>query len=754
MQPARVGKYEIRSVLGRGAMAVVYVGYDPLLEREVAVKVIASAMLSEQELKQRFEREAKAVARLQHPNIVTVYDMGYDEAGSPYIAMELLKGLDLEKKIKRATLGLEEKLSVVAQTCHGLGHAHESGIIHRDVKPANLFVTDGGTVKVMDFGVARWAQSSQTQTGQILGTAEYMPPEQIEGEEVDGRADIFSIGVILYQLLTGKRPFGGAEVMSVFFNIVNVEPPEIALPNGERVPELQAIVSRALAKRVEDRYQKAGDVAEDIKNFLKNRGSILAGNTLFRTDNVTATPTSAISGSTPTLRGLPERRTLVAPGSRAAPRTRSAEIPAASPPTERSPGPLRSPEPSVQRVGGGAPTQQGFHPDRRAVSARTRLLAAAALLASLALGTAGFFQFRRAPRAPDPEPRPKAVNDLSARFELAQNLLERGNVVEALETVVRILDVDPRNVRALALKEEILKRSTEVEVLATGEPAPTKVDGEVRGAKATPSAEPDPRADAAHRALEASSALARGDVETARALVDEGARLAPQDPRWKELSREIDRRQHADAELRDREAKVLALLQRAAAALAASDLDQSVNAYEDALKLDPQNVAAASGIAQVNALKAQGSIGAVRFTETDTQFIPGEGVSSGPKGFDLEGVAVKSGTADPRYPAQIVIEHVPEQPRKGQSYKRRVKLQNSGQRPVTVKSLEILTKLGDRQFIGRGIQLPPRVARVEVQSTEVLYEIESTWTEEQTHGSVQTTVVLVGNDKLVKTLKW
>ncbi len=250
-------------------MGVVYRGFDPALEREVAIKVMGAATLSDPELKKRFEQEAKASARLQHPNIVTVYDFGYDDQGAPYMAMELLRGQDLEQRIRKSPLTLREKLDVVAQACLGMAHAHEHHIVHRDIKPANIFISESGIAKIMDFGVARLTQTSQTQTGTVLGTADYMSPEQIRGQKVDGRSDIFSAGVILYRLLTNKKPFTGENIQAVFFEVLNQEAPELVLPDGGGdMPELQAIVDKALMKDKDERYQSAKDFAADISDLM------------------------------------------------------------------------------------------------------------------------------------------------------------------------------------------------------------------------------------------------------------------------------------------------------------------------------------------------------------------------------------------------------------------------------------------------------------------------------------------------------
>ena len=227
--PNKLGKYEIRKMLGKGSMGMVFLAHDPVLERDVAIKVMAGSSINDERMRERFEREAKAVARLHHPNIVTIHDLGYDQQGSPFIAMELLEGADLEHLIKMNPPSVIRGLEILTQVCRGLHHAHAAGIVHRDVKPANLFVTKDGA-KIMDFGVARWMQSSQTQSGIVLGTASYMSPEQIRGERVDGRSDIFSVGIVLYQLLTNKNFFSGDTIETVFFKTLSEDPPTWSCP--------------------------------------------------------------------------------------------------------------------------------------------------------------------------------------------------------------------------------------------------------------------------------------------------------------------------------------------------------------------------------------------------------------------------------------------------------------------------------------------------------------------------------------------
>jgi serine/threonine protein kinase/tetratricopeptide (TPR) repeat protein len=260
-----VGKYELTRLLGKGAMGAVYLAHDPLLERDVAVKVMLPQIADDPEQKQRFEREARAVARMMHPNVVTVFDLGYHTDGSPYIVMELLKGQDLLQRMRNGgDLSLADKLSIVSQVLDGLGHAHRVGIIHRDIKPANVFIGEEGTAKIMDFGVARFTTGSATAAGVVLGTANYMSPEQVLGGNLDGRTDLFSVGCLLCEMLTGRRPFEADSALATLYKIAH-EPPAIDLPDGSEAMSLRLVLSRALARDAKDRYATAADFKAAIR---------------------------------------------------------------------------------------------------------------------------------------------------------------------------------------------------------------------------------------------------------------------------------------------------------------------------------------------------------------------------------------------------------------------------------------------------------------------------------------------------------
>jgi serine/threonine protein kinase/tetratricopeptide (TPR) repeat protein len=265
--PERLGKYEILARLGQGAMGVVYHAHDPLLERDVALKVMLTQVAEDPEQKLRFEREARAVARMMHPNVVTVFDLGYHTDGAPYIAMELLRGRDLLQTLRHgAPLDLERKLAIILQVLEGLSHAHAAGIVHRDIKPANIFLPDEGTAKIMDFGVARFTMSSVTNTGVVVGTADYMSPEQVSGIRVDGRSDLFSTGAMLCELLTGHRPFHGESLVSILFKITHEEP-RLELPEGPEHEALVPVLRKALTKDVAARYQTAAEFAEALRGY-------------------------------------------------------------------------------------------------------------------------------------------------------------------------------------------------------------------------------------------------------------------------------------------------------------------------------------------------------------------------------------------------------------------------------------------------------------------------------------------------------
>ncbi len=264
-----IGKYQIQRVLGRGGMGTVYEAVDPFINRKVALKTMIAGLADNPELKARFLREAQAAGGLRHRNIVTVYDLGEDK-GQPYIAMEFIEGTDLEKVIQnREPLTVEWKLDILRQVCEGLAYAHKAGIVHRDIKPANVRVTHEGEVKIMDFGIAHLQSSTMTKSGLVLGTVHYMAPEQIEGQKVDHRADVFSVGAIAYELIAYKRPFDGDTITAVMYKIMHDRPDPKVLPETEYAPRLQEIIMKALARDVRERYPSLDDMRHDLAGMVR-----------------------------------------------------------------------------------------------------------------------------------------------------------------------------------------------------------------------------------------------------------------------------------------------------------------------------------------------------------------------------------------------------------------------------------------------------------------------------------------------------
>ena len=280
--PERIGRYEVLEELGRGGMGVVYKARDPNIGRLVAIKKIELSFPADDKLKkemqERFKREAKAAGVLHdHPNIVTVFDV-QEEEGSSYIVMQFVEGETLEEVMKPGEkLPLRQINDLVRQVAEGLAFAHGKGVIHRDIKPANIVVTKEGVAKIMDFGIAHTTGSELTQRGTVLGSPSYMSPEQVTGHAVDQRSDIFGLGVILYQLLTGERPFPGESATVISYRIVREEPPEPSAVNPIIPPSYDTIIKKSLAKNPADRYNSALEMAQDLARVAEGNKLEAAG---------------------------------------------------------------------------------------------------------------------------------------------------------------------------------------------------------------------------------------------------------------------------------------------------------------------------------------------------------------------------------------------------------------------------------------------------------------------------------------------
>ena len=262
------GRYQILDKIGEGAMGVVYRARDNAIGRVVALKMLSAELGAEEELNQRFQREAEAIGRLSHPNIVTVYDLGQTD-GQLYMAMELLEGEDVRSLIeKRVDIPLVDRVRLLVQICEGVGYAHSRGVVHRDIKPANILVTNAGHVKILDFGLARVStRATITKKGVILGTPDYMAPEQAMGKPVDQRSDVFSAGAVFYEFLTLEKPFKGKTLHAVLYQIIQDDPDPVLTLNPEVPTRLAAVVHRMLIKDEERRCASMDDAGRELRTI-------------------------------------------------------------------------------------------------------------------------------------------------------------------------------------------------------------------------------------------------------------------------------------------------------------------------------------------------------------------------------------------------------------------------------------------------------------------------------------------------------
>jgi serine/threonine-protein kinase len=265
--PQHIGRYRVVEPIGKGAMGRVFAAVDEAIGRRVAIKVMMGDLQDETEVRERFYREAKIMGQLSHPNVVTVFDFG-ESGGHPFIVMELLTGLPLAGHLATpAAAGIDAKIGLMMQACEGLQAAHNHGVIHRDIKPSNLFVQRDGTLKILDFGVARLVQSHLTRAGFLLGTPEYMSPEQAQGRPVDARSDLFSAAAVFYWMLAGQGPFASPELPKILRAVISDDPPP--LTDAQAPEPLRRVLKKALAKSPAERYQQCVDLLAELEQVRR-----------------------------------------------------------------------------------------------------------------------------------------------------------------------------------------------------------------------------------------------------------------------------------------------------------------------------------------------------------------------------------------------------------------------------------------------------------------------------------------------------
>ncbi len=433
----QIGKYKIVREIGQGATSRVYKGRDESLGRFVAIKTIAAEVSKDETLRKRFEREAQAAALLNHPHIVTVYDYG-QERDKLYIAMELLEGVDLKQALAEGLLKtLDQKLDVIDQICDGLAFAHAHGVFHRDLKPANLHILPSGQMKIMDFGLARLSGSDMTRTGLVMGTPHYMSPEQVRGEHVDARSDVFALGCVFYEVLTGKKPFEAESLHSVLYKVMQAAPPSAASVVPGLAPVILQVLEKALAKRPADRFQDAGEFRAVLASARQALASGRGDESLPGLQR--PAPPSASSSSL--------RSSAMQPVERVAPGGPEVSAPPSSPSASRRPD---RPSGSRPRSGATPPKRSGFGPILWIVGA---VLLAVAILGLLLL-------LRPPPPAAAVKPpaggqigtMAKELADTEVRN--ARKKLEAGDYADAAFRAERALKFDPGNAEAKGVLTE------------------------------------------------------------------------------------------------------------------------------------------------------------------------------------------------------------------------------------------------------------------------------------------------------------
>src|SRR5262245_14846269 len=287
------GRYEIIEELGSGAMGAVYKAHDPVMVRDVAIKTIVPHIVGGPQaldFRERFFREARAAGRLAHPGIVTIYDVA-EQDGVPFLVMEYVAGRTLQSILEAERLPLDRVLDIGIQLADALDYAHRNGVIHRDIKPSNILITADSRAKIADFGIAKLADSQVTNTGQVLGTPAYMAPEHFTGEQIDGRADLFAAGIVVYWMATGDKPFTGDSIMAVQYKVMHTDPVPPRKLNPALSRDFEAVILKSMAKDRAERYQSGGELGRDLADLRAGRPisiAITGAAAVDKTDQMTA----------------------------------------------------------------------------------------------------------------------------------------------------------------------------------------------------------------------------------------------------------------------------------------------------------------------------------------------------------------------------------------------------------------------------------------------------------------------------------
>jgi serine/threonine protein kinase/tetratricopeptide (TPR) repeat protein len=729
MDHERIGKYRIVGELGRGTMGEVYKAHDAVLNRHVALKTLAVHVGAGDETLERFQREAQAAALLNHPNIVTVHDFG-QESGLLFMAMELLEGTDLREAIDAQSLQtLDEKLEVMDRLLAALEYAHSKGVVHRDIKPANIRLAPGGQVKIMDFGLARVSSSEMTQEGIVLGTPNYMSPEQALGDRVDGRSDLFSTGAVLYELLTGHKPFEAETTPSVLFQVVHKEPPPVHRWAPETPPSLVAVVDKALRKDRDQRYATATEMRTALAAARREARTSAAAPKPppLPTPRAVRPKTQPPAANPPSIRmaGAPPLPALHSTGVATPAPAPSPLAPAASAarpvePSLTASAVASSPGLAVE----GLPEPDRTAPAVRRIRAGALPLVAGAGLLVLVLGLAAGALWLRARSRPGPSATPSAAASqvgalthalATTKAELAQRELENKNyagAVQQAENALLLVAGQPNATRVLAQARGRLKELDEG--IATARALVDRGDTEAATQQLSRVLELDPRHPAAaelsarlNGAFQAEADAAGQSMRTARADASAaGASGRPEFAAATEKARgasELAQRgEYADATRTFLEARDGFDRARRAARAQASpapgpgqgqvrQAEATPSPRPPAPHATTTTIPAPSSLpiaasTPASAPPAAALVGARTF-EADATSIATP-AAGGPTGFDSDGVNARR---PPQFSGRLRFEVVPATVHPGDAFVVRVHLANEGRHTLRVRSIAVAT---------------------------------------------------------------
>ena len=781
----RIGKYEIKRPVGKGAMGQVYEAHDTILDRAVALKVMVANIVDDPELKQRFEREAKAVAKLKHPNVVTVFDLGSHVDGSPFIVMELLDGQDLQKAVRQhPPMTVDRKVAIIVQVLQGLAHAHQAGIVHRDIKPANIFIQKDGQVKIMDFGVARLTTASMTGTGNIVGTADYMSPEQVKGSKVDGRSDVFSVGCMLYELTAGRRPFHSDNLMAIFYKITHEEPNFDLIPGGPEYDALLPILKKSLAKELPERFQTAYDFAIALREWLRVYATASAGNVLEQIVEMEA-PTSppqpmtdaqgatVVPAQTGEVGGTMElgRRAPAGSGARRAGTVAPTQRGGLAPTVVgggTAPGPTM--RPGTTRLGGAAaPTvlrQARAAPEARPSGGHLVLYVASGGMAVALLGAGAYIYLTKMQPPPTtlaslpatavapapttvatPTPPPPTTASPPTFGEA------KGKGATAMKAAKAAIDRNDYD-RALNFAQEALRADQD------NPDAKRMAEGALNGQRA------------AARLRAAESALRQGDFATATAEAEAASKFAPWDGqptslivRIRDAQLQLEREKAAKAQSEQAQkltAQVNTYINQGITALGNKQYDVAIKLYDEALRLDPGNATAIQariGAITAKSLSEAASTGATSrpagrsFVGGRTQASSAEKAGAFSEAFEeTAGVDVKKGSQAAALPGKLIFEVSPDPVRPREKYAVNVQLQNEGDAPIQIRGLQLITSINGGKSQG---QLPPLTASVAPRQKALLYRVENEYWKEDTISWSMEAIVTTGRGETYRnTVSW